>query len=314
MKKIAVLTSGGDAPGMNAAIHAVVKRGTHRGIEVIGVKDGYTGLLDGNFLRMDLNDVEDIIQRGGTILRSSRSEWFKTHDGQFQAVKRLKEKGVDGLIVIGGDGTFKGADKLTELGIATIGIPATIDNDISGTEYTIGFDTAVNTVVNSIDKIKDTANSISRIFVIEVMGRDAGDIAVWSAVCTDADSIIIPETPYNLDHIVNRIKSNNQLEKAHSIIIVAEGVCSGEEIKARINERSNLEIRVLVLGYLQRGGSPTAYDRMMASKMGIKAIDLLLNLKKGVMVSWKNGQLCEIPFKKAKLEKHMIEVPEYYSI
>lgn len=312
MRKIAVLTSGGDAPGMNPAIRAVVRRGIYQGLSVVGVENGYDGLMNGNFIPMDLGSVGDIIHRGGTILRSARSEEFKTEEGRQKALQKMKEAEIEGLIVIGGDGSFRGAGKLTEQGFPTIGIPGTIDNDIAGTDYTIGFDTAVNTVVEAIDKIRDTASSHERTYIIEVMGRDAGDIALWSGLCVGAESIIIPEAETDMDDIINRLEHGNRRGKKHSIIVVAEGVCSGSEIAKTIQERTGLETRVTVLGHLQRGGSPSAYDRMMASQMGAKAVDLLLEGQQGVMVGFKGGQLVHAPFQEAAKDKHEIDMSKYH--
>jgi 6-phosphofructokinase 1 len=312
VKRIAVLTSGGDAPGMNAAIRAVVRRGIYNGLEVYGVKHGYAGLMDGNFQEMELGSVGDIIHRGGTILRSARSEFFKTVEGQQQAIASLKEAEINGLIVIGGDGTFQGAKKLSIQGISTIGIPGTIDNDIAGTDYSIGFDTAVNTALDAIDKIRDTAYSHDRICIIEVMGRKAGDIALWAGLCSGAESIIIPEASFCLDDMISRIQSGQARGKTHTIIVLAEGVCKADELNEKIKERLNYEASTMVLGYLQRGGSPTAYDRMMASKMGAKAVDLLINGVKGNMIGWKNGQLVHLPFEIAEEDHHKIDMEDYY--
>ena len=312
MKKIAVLTSGGDAPGMNPAIRAVVRRGIYKGLSVFGVQQGYDGLMRGDFVPMDLGSVGDIIHRGGTVLRSARSEEFKTPEGQQKALACMKEAGIDGLIVIGGDGSFRGAGKLTETGFPTVGIPGTIDNDIAGTDYTIGFDTAVNTVVEAIDKIRDTASSHERTYIIEVMGRDAGDIALWSGLCVGAESIIIPEAPIDMDDVILRLEQGNKRGKKHSIIVVAEGVSSGSEVAKTIQERTGLETRVTVLGHLQRGGSPSAYDRMMASQMGAKAVDLLVEGEKGVMVGFKGGQLVHVPFNDAAQDKHALDMSMYH--
>jgi len=312
LKKIAVLTSGGDAPGMNAAIRAVVRQGIYRGREVYGVRHGYTGLMKGDFYPMDLGSVGDIIHRGGTILRSARSTEFKMTEGQQQAIAVMKKEGIEGLIVIGGDGSFKGAGKLSTYGFPTIGIPGTIDNDIAGTEYSIGFDTAVNNVMEAIDKIRDTAFSHERTSIIEVMGREAGDIALWSGLCSGAESILIPEDQHDIKDIVDRIQQGYERGKKHSIIVVAEGVCTGEELRAAIKEKIDLDARVVVLGHLQRGGSPTAYDRVMASKMGAKAVELLLENKNGVMVGWKDGQLIQLPFEEAEKEKHTVNISDLH--
>jgi len=311
MKKIAVLTSGGDAPGMNAVIRAVVRRGIFKGIDMYGVRNGYKGLMSGDFIKMDLGSVGDIIHRGGTILRTARSERFKTEEGQQMAIAQLREVGIDGLIVIGGDGSFQGAGKLTSQGFPTVGIPGTIDNDIAGTDYSIGFDTAVNTAVEAIDKIRDTAFSHERTSIIEVMGRNAGDIALWAGMCAGAESIIIPEADYDDDEIVKRIQQGQERGKMHSIIVVAEGVCKGSDISVMIKEKTGLETRVIVLGYLQRGGSPTSYDRMMGSQMGAEAVDLLIEGKKGIMVGLKNNQLIHVPFEDASKDKHTIDMSVY---
>jgi len=312
MKKVAVLTSGGDAPGMNPAIRAVVRRGIFQGLEVFGVQHGFEGLMKGHLIPMDLGSVGDIIHRGGTILRSARSDRFRTEEGQTEALQKLNEAGIEGLIVIGGDGSFRGAEKLTEKGFPTIGIPGTIDNDICGTDYTIGFDTAVNTVVEAIDKIRDTASSHERTYVIEVMGRDAGDIALWSGLCVGAESIIIPEEVCDMNDIVARLEQGNKRGKKHSIIVVAEGVCRGDEIAKSIEQTTGLETRVTVLGHLQRGGSPSAFDRMIASQMGAKAIDLLLEGHKGVMVGLKDGSLIHCPFAEAAKVQHKLDMSLYH--
>lgn len=312
MRKIAVLTSGGDAPGMNAVLRAVVRRGIFKELDVYGVRNGYDGLMSGDFIHMDLGSVGDIIHRGGTILRSARSKKFKTIEGQEQALLNLKKYAIDGLIVIGGDGSFRGAKDLTLQGFPTIGIPGTIDNDISGTDYTIGFDTAVNTVMEAIDKIRDTASSHERTYVIEVMGRDAGDIALWSGMCAGAESIIIPEDGYDIDDVIERIQQGYKRGKTHSIIVVAEGVCRGIDIGKLIEGKTGFETRVTVLGHLQRGGSPTAYDRMVGSQMGARAVDLLLEGQKGVMIGWKKGQLNYMPFEDAARDKHTIDLSVYH--
>jgi 6-phosphofructokinase 1 len=291
MNKIAVLTSGGDAPGMNAAIRAVVRRGIYLGIEVYGINHGFEGVMMGDCKKMDLGSVGDIIHRGGTVLGTARSEEFKTAQGQQKAVNQLKALGIEGLIVIGGDGSYRGAQKLAQQGVAAIGVPGTIDNDIKGTDYTIGFDTAVNTVVWAIDRIRDTATSHERTYVIEVMGRHAGDIALWSGLSGGAESIIIPEVPSDLDQIVARLEQGHKRGKKHSIIIVAEGAGDGAGLAQQLQEKSGFEIRVTVLGHIQRGGSPTAFDRMLASQMGAYAVDLLKAGKTEEMVCWKDNHV-----------------------
>ncbi|MCH6268506.1 6-phosphofructokinase [Neobacillus citreus] len=311
MKKIAVLTSGGDAPGMNTAIRAVVRRGIHKGLEVFGVENGYKGLIEGDFIPMSLGSVGDIIHRGGTILKTSRCEEFKDTKVQKRTIQRLNDKEIEGVIVIGGDGSFRGARKLTELGFPSVGIPGSIDNDIAGTDYSIGFDTAVNTAVEAIDKIRDTAFSHERTYVIEVMGRDAGDIALWAGVCGGAESIIIPEANYDLEDVIDRIKQGHQRGKRHSIIVVAEGVGKGMQMGKEIQEKTGFETKVTILGHIQRGGSPSAYDRMMGSQMGALAVDLLTDGKQGVMVGLKNGQLTHTTFAEVEKVRHKIDLSIY---
>jgi 6-phosphofructokinase 1 len=316
MKKIAVLTSGGDAPGMNTAIRAVVRRGIFKGLDVFGVKNGFKGLMDGDFISMNLGSVGDIIHRGGTILQTTRCKEFKESEGQQKALMQLKEAGIDGLVVIGGNGSFEGARKLTVQGMPTIGIPGTIDNDIAGTDYTIGFDTAVNTAVEAIDKIRNTAASHKRIYVVEVMGRDAGDIALWAGMCAGAESIIIPEADHDVEDVIDRIKQGVQRGKMHSIIVVAEGTFNGagkgQEIGREIEEKLGFDTKVTILGHLQRGGSPSAYDRMMSSRLGARAVDLLVEGEKGIMVGFKNGQLIHTPFEVAAKDKHNLDLSIYH--
>ncbi|KIV52216.1 6-phosphofructokinase [Aneurinibacillus migulanus] len=296
MQKIAVLTSGGDAPGMNAAVRAVVRRGISYGMEVYGIYHGYEGLMQGQITLMDAGSVGDIIQRGGTILHSSRSEEFKTDAGQQKGIAELRRKGIEGLVVIGGDGSFRGAQKLSDKGFSTIGIPGTIDNDISGTEMTLGFDTAVNTVLEAIDKIRDTATSHERIFVVEVMGRHCGDIALWAGLSGGAESILIPEVNVEINDVTHRLLEGNKRGKKHSIIIVAEGVCPASEIAQRIKEEAGLDTRVTVLGHVQRGGSPSAFDRMLGSRLGAKAVDLLREGQSGKMVGIQRNRITEVDF------------------
>lgn len=311
MKRIGVLTSGGDAPGMNAAIRAVVRKGLYHNLEVFGIYHGYQGLMEGQLKKMDAGSVGDIIHRGGTILQTARSEEFKTPEGQQKAVKVLKEYGIDGLVVIGGDGSFRGAQKLSHLGIKTIGVPGTIDNDIPFTDFTIGFDTAVNTVMEAIDRIRDTATSHERTFIIEVMGRDAGDIALWAGLVGGAESIVVPEEDYDIDDIVDRLIKAKERGKKHSIIIVAEGVMSGVEFAKKIEEKFGYEVRASVLGHIQRGGSPTAFDRMLASRLGAYAVELLLNGKTARMVGIRNNQLIDEDFDVALSSRHKLDLSIY---
>ncbi|WP_102346159.1 6-phosphofructokinase [Bacillus sp. Marseille-P3661] len=296
MKKIAVLTSGGDAPGMNAAIRAVVRKALFHSIEVCGIYRGYSGLIDGEIELFNLGSVGDIIHRGGTILHSSRSEMFKTVEGQKRAVENLYKHGIEGVVVIGGDGSYRGAKALNEYGIATIGVPGTIDNDIGGTDFTIGFDTALNTIIDAIDKIRDTAMSHEKTFLIEVMGREAGDLALWSGLAGGAESILIPESPIRIEEIIERLDYGMKRGKHHSIIIVAEGVGSAAEIGERINSLADLDTRVTTLGHIQRGGNPTAFDRVLASRLGAYAVELLKEDKSGLAVGIEKNELVYYSF------------------
>ncbi len=290
MKKIGVLTSGGDSPGMNAAIRAVVRKAIYHGLEVAGIFHGYQGLIDGNIKPLERGDVGDIIQRGGTMLYSARCLEFKEEAGQLKAIEQLRAHEIDGLVVIGGDGSYRGAKALTKRGIPCVGVPGTIDNDIAGTDYTIGFDTALNTVIEAIDKIRDTATSHDRSFIIEVMGRDAGDLALWAGLAGGAETILIPEEPHDLEDMAERLKRGRDRGKKHSIIIVAEGVMSGQDLQVKLLEMG-IETRVSVLGHIQRGGSPTARDRVLASQMGAKAVELLLQNNGGKAVGMRNHEI-----------------------
>jgi 6-phosphofructokinase 1 len=307
LKKIGVLTSGGDAPGMNAAIRAIVRKGIYHGLEVYGIYQGYTGLIEGNIKRLEVGSVGDIIQRGGTMLYSSRCEEFKTEAGRQKAIDQLKKFGIEALVVIGGDGSFRGALKLTELGFPTIGVPGTIDNDIPGTDFTIGFDTALNTVIDAIDKIRDTATSHERTFVIEVMGRDAGDIALWAGMAGGAESILIPEAQYDMDNVIERIQQGHARGKKHSIIVVAEGVCSASSFAEELKTKAGIDPRVTVLGHIQRGGEPTAGDRVLASRLGAKAVDLLLSGEAGKMVGIRQNKIVSNDINDVLLERHELD-------
>jgi len=284
LKKIGVLTSGGDAPGMNAAVRAVVRRGLSLGLEAVGVRRGFAGLISGDFTPLGLSSVGDIIHRGGTILRTARSERFKEPEGQAEALAQIKRAGIDGLAVIGGDGSFRGAMALNRAGVPCIGIPGTIDNDIFGTDDTIGFDTAVNTCLDAIRKIRDTATSHERTFVLEVMGRDSGWIALACALSGGAESILIPEYPLTMEEVVARVKRGFDRGKAHSLIIVAEGAGQGFKIGDIIKSATGFDTRVAVLGHIQRGGAPTAADAMLASRLGARAAELLADGMGGVFV------------------------------
>lgn len=311
MKKIAVLTSGGDAPGMNAAIRAVVRKARFHSVDVVGVYHGFEGLYKGNYELLDIGSVGDIIQRGGTKLYSARFPEFKEDEYQYKAIERMKEAGIEGLVVIGGDGSYRGAMQLTEKGFPCVGVPGTIDNDVPGTEYTIGFDTAINTVVESIDKIRDTATSHENTFVIEVMGRDAGDIALWAGLAAGAESILIPEEAFEIEDIVTRLERGAARGKRHSIIIVAEGVMKGHKLAKQLQERTGVEIRTSVLGHIQRGGSPSARDRVLAGRFGARAVELLLENKGGRAVGVKNHIVVDYDLKQAFEQKHKADISLY---
>lgn len=307
MKKIAVLTSGGDSPGMNAAIRAVVRKGIYHDLEVYGIYHGFHGLVNGNIEKLELGSVGDIIHRGGTILRSARLPEFVNPEVQKQGLEKLHKHGIEGLVVIGGDGSYRGANALTNLGFPCVGVPGTIDNDISGTEFTIGFDTAINTVIDAIDKIRDTASSHDRTFVIEVMGRGAGDIALWSGLAGGAETILIPEEKETIDNIIDRLNRGKQRGKRHSIIVVAEGVMSGVKLAEQLKERIDADVRVSVLGHIQRGGSPSATDRFLASRLGARAVELLLEGKGGRAVGIVKNTIVDHAISEIINQPHKIE-------
>ena len=308
MKRIGVLTSGGDAPGMNAAVRAVVRKAIYHGIEVFGIYGGFLGLMNGNMKQLNLGSVGDIIHRGGTMLLSARCDEFKTKEGQLKGIEQLKKLGIEGLVVIGGDGSYRGAQALTEHGFPCIGVPGTIDNDINGTQMTIGFDTALNTVIDCIDKIRDTASSHERTFIIEVMGRNVGDIALWSGLAAGAETIIIPEEKYDIHEICDRLKKGQERGKRHSIIVVAEGVASGTEIGKQISANMKIDTRVSILGHIQRGGSPTAFDRVLASRLGAHAVELLLDHKGGRAVGVLNNIVIDHDITEILRQSHSIEL------
>ena len=311
MKRIAVLTSGGDSPGMNAAIRAVVRKAAFHNVEVMGVYHGYEGLIEGRMELLDLGSVGGIIQRGGTKLFSSRCPRFKEDQYQLQAIKKMNDAGVEGLVVIGGDGSYRGAMALTKKGLPCVGVPGTIDNDIPGTEYTIGFDTALNTVIESIDKIRDTATSHENTFIVEVMGRDAGDLALWAGLAAGAESILIPEQKNDIEEIIARIQQGVSRGKKHSIIIVAEGVMAGNELAKILKEKADITTRVSVLGHIQRGGSPTASDRVLASRLGAKAVEVLLEGIGGKAVGIRNHQVYDYDLEEAYSNKHQVDLSLY---
>ena len=310
VKTIGVLTSGGDAPGMNAAIRAVVRQAITKGLNVKGIKRGYAGLLQEEIIDLHAQDVSDIIQRGGTILQTARCMDFTTPEGQQKGAEICKKHGIDGVVVIGGDGSFKGAQKLAEHGINTIGLPGTIDLDIASTEYTIGFDTAVNTAMEAIDKVRDTSTSHERCSIIEVMGRGAGYIALWCGIANGAEDILLPEK-YNYDEqmIVNHIIENRKRGKKHHIIINAEGIGHSTSMAKRIEAATGVETRATILGHMQRGGSPTCKDRVYASTMGAKAVDLLLEGKTNRVVGYRHGEFVDFDIDEALAMQKGI--PEY---
>ena len=316
---IAVLTSGGDAPGMNAAIRAVVRTATARGIKVMGVKRGFNGLITGDIFPMDRRSVSDIIQRGGTILQTARCLEFLKPEGQQRGAEICKVFGIDGLVVIGGDGSFQGAEKLADLGINTIAVPGTIDLDIACTDYTIGFDTAVNTAMDAINKIRDTSTSHERCSIVEVMGRRSGYIALWSALSNGAELTLIPEKPIPTDEqIIKMILENKNQGKQHFLIISAEGVGGSEKLAKKIEQITGMETRASILGHLQRGGSPTAVDRIHASMMGSYAVELLLEGKAKRVVSYENGKYTDYDINEAlamkkDFDENMYEVSELLS-
>ncbi|EHO49264.1 6-phosphofructokinase [Lachnospiraceae bacterium oral taxon 082 str. F0431] len=312
IKTIGVLTSGGDAPGMNAAIRAVVRTAIHNGINVKGIMRGYAGLLQEEIVDMESTSVSEIIHRGGTILYTARCQEFTTAEGQKKGAEICKKHGIDGIVVIGGDGSFKGAGKLSALGINTIGIPGTIDLDIACTDYTIGFDTAVNTAMEAIDKVRDTSTSHERCSIIEVMGRNAGYIALWCGFANGAEDILLPERyDGNEQALIDRIIENRKRGKKHHIIINAEGIGHSVSMAKRIEAATGIETRATILGYMQRGGAPTCMDRVYASIMGAKAVELLLAGKSNRLVAYKNGDFVDFDIQEALAMKKDISEDQF---
>ena len=309
IKTIGVLTSGGDAPGMNAAIRAVVRTAIARGLKVKGIKRGYMGLLNEEIVDMEARNVSDIIQRGGTILGTARCLEFKKPEYQKKGAEICKKHGIDGIVVIGGDGSYRGAQALSRLGINTIGLPGTIDLDIACTEYTIGFDTAVNTAMQAIDKVKDTSSSHERCSIIEVMGRNAGYIALWCGIANGAEDILLPEKyDYDEQEIINHIIESRKKGKTHHIIINAEGIGQSTSMARRIEAATGIETRATILGYMQRGGNPTAIDRYYASIMGAYAVDIMIQGKTNRVVGYKHGEFEDFDIEDAlKMEKGINE-------
>ena len=308
--KIGVLTSGGDSPGMNACIRAVVRTAIYHGLEMYGIMRGYTGMVEDDIFKMESRSVANIIQRGGTILKTSRCKEFFTQEGRKKAYSNLKKHGIDGLVIIGGDGSFRGAQIFSnEYDIPCVGLPGTIDKDIAGTDFTIGFDTAVNTAVEAIDKIRDTMDAHDRLFVIEVMGRDAGYIALHSGIATGAENILIPERKTDIDEIINQLTEKERRKKLVNLIVVAEGEEFGganEVAKAIMERMPNQEARVCILGHIQRGGSPSCFDRLIASRMGYSAVECLMEGRHNVFVGIVNNRMSYIPLNEAVKKKQRI--------
>ena len=310
VKTIGILTSGGDAPGMNAAVRAATRRAIGKGLKVKGILKGYDGLINDEIIDLNAKDVSDIIGRGGTILYSARCAEMRTEEGRAQAVATCKKHGIDGLVVIGGDGSFAGAQKLAELGVNAIGVPGTIDLDIACTEYTIGFDTAVNTAMEAIDKVRDTSTSHERCSIIEVMGRNAGYIALWCGIASGAEDVLLPEKyDYDEQQIINHIIETRKKGKKHHIIINAEGIGHSQAMAKRIEAATGIGTRATILGHMQRGGSPTCKDRVYASMMGAMAVDLLAEGKSNRVVGYRNGDWVDFDIAEAlKMQKHL---PDY---
>ena len=300
MQTIGILTSGGDAPGMNAAIRAATRQAIGKGFRVIGILKGYEGLIKGEMRELKAYDVSDIIQRGGTMLYSARCKEMHTEEGLEEAVRSCKENGIDGLVLIGGDGTFRGGLELSKRGVNAIGVPGTIDLDIACTDYSIGFDTAVNTAMEGIDKVRDTSTSHERVSIIEVMGRNAGYIALWTGIATGAEDVLLPERyDYDEEKIIDHIIENRRNGKKHHIIINAEGIGHSMAMAKRIEAATGLETRATILGHMQRGGTPSCRDRMYASVMGAKAVDLLAEGKTSRVVAFRDGQFVDLDFAEA---------------
>lgn len=299
MKTIGILTSGGDAPGMNAAIRAVARTAFANGLRVKGIRNGYDGLIKGDIYEMNVSSVADIIHKGGTILGSARSDDFRTEEGQNKAVEVIKNFGIDGVVVLGGDGSFQGANILHEKGIKTIAIPCTIDNDMGYTDWTIGFFTAVDTCVDAIGKLRDTSSSHGRGNVLEVMGRNCGDIALYSGVAGGAETILVPEVPVDMHQVIERVKRGKARGKLHHIIVVAEGLGNPNEIADTVEEETGVETKVTILGHIQRGGSPSVQDAVLASSMGVKSVELLMEGKSSLAIGIKEAKIFSMPIDEA---------------
>ena len=311
-KSIAVLTSGGDAPGMNAAVRAVVRAGINRGMRVFGIYRGYNGLLNGDIKEMNLRSVSDIIGNGGTMLYTARSEEFKKKEAQERAADFCRSQGIEGVVVIGGDGSFRGARALTAAGINCIGVPGTIDNDIACSEYTVGFDTAMNTALEMVDRIRDTAQSHDRCSIVEVMGRRCGDIALQTGISAGATAILVPEVEFNIEKdVISRIINTQKTGKKHFIIVVAEGVGKVNDLAKYIEQRLGIEARATILGHVQRGGTPTVRDRVVASQMGYKAVDLLNQGKGNRVVVMRDGKITDLDIDEALSMERVFDMELY---
>ncbi|MCB4204230.1 6-phosphofructokinase [Deferribacterales bacterium Es71-Z0220] len=319
MKRIALLTSGGDCPGMNAAIRSIVRTCLSMNIQAFGVEQGYKGLIEGKLFSMESKNVANIIQRGGTILRSARSEQFKTKQGRDIAVEVLKKNKIDGLIVVGGDGSLTGANILyKDYGVKVVGLPGSIDNDIYGTDMAIGVDTALNTILKCIDTINDTASSHDRTFLIEVMGRNCGYLALMSAIAGGAEAVLIPEIPYDIEGIIKKIKKRYEEGKTRSIIVVAEGVGSAYDFGKVFGMIGGFDTRITVLGHIQRGGCPTIFDRILATRLGTAAVEALVSGSSGVMMGLQKTQVVQVPFEevfgnKKRIDSKLLEIAEILS-
>lgn len=303
MKSIGILTSGGDAPGMNAVIRSVVRTAIYNDVKVFGIKEGYNGLIKGDIETLTISSVADIIQRGGTILRTARSEDFMTEEGIDQALDVINKFNMEALIVLGGDGTFRGALELAKRGVKVVAVPCTIDNDLAYTDFTIGFVTAVETAVSAISKLRDTSESHGRAIVLQVMGRDCGDIALYSGIAGGAEAIIVPEVELNIDAVINKILKGKQRGKKHHIIVAAEGALDAYELAKIIEEKGKIETRVTVLGYVQRGGVPTVQDRVLASEFGYEAVNYLLSGESEIALGYKGGELIKLALEEALIKK-----------
>jgi len=306
VKRIGLLTSGGDAPGMNAAIRAVTRSAIYNGLEVVGIRRGFEGLLESDVVPLTSRSVGGIIHRGGTVLRTARSERFKKPEGLMEGLERLKDLDLDCLVLIGGEGTFKGAWALHQKGFPVVGVPGTIDNDIAGTDVTIGFDTAVNTALDAVRKLRDTASSHDRLFIIEVMGRRCGFLAAQVALASGAEYVLLPEVAFDLNNLCQKLHYARRQGKTHSLIIVAEGVMGAQDLAAKLKDTAGYEARVTVLGHIQRGGSPTAFDATLASRMGAHAVKALLEGQSGIMVGSCCGQMVTHPLTVAWEEKKLL--------